>query len=169
MQGKSYVAWRNIKRRCLDPKHKSFENYGARGITLQASWVTDSKAFCRYVETLPSYHKDLTLERIDNDSGYCEGNLRWVSRKTQAENRRRMRNNTSGATAVAFHEVVRDGYTDTYVLARWVEPGRRSRTKTFNVRQLGLLPAYAMAVQYRGQQIAILNSSGAAYSGKHGL
>lgn len=84
--------WSRIKQRCYDSNCSDYKNYGERGIVLQASWINDSEAFTVYVASLPNYDRvfadDLTLDRIDNDKGYVEGNLRWATRAEQNKNRR---------------------------------------------------------------------------------
>lgn len=164
-RSKSYTAWHNIKQRCFNVGSKSFKNYGGRGITLQSSWIDDPAAFSAYVEGLPGFAEDMTLERLDNDADYQEGNLAWVPRSVQAKNRRRMENNTSGVTGVYF---MQNASKLTYAMATWRE-GSVSRYKSFSVKKLGLLPAFTAAFEHRKMQMAALNSQGAGYSAKHGL
>lgn len=165
---KTYWTWAGIKRRCLKPKAKQYKDYGGRGIKLQESWKENSAAFCQYVESLPSYAANLTLERKDNDGDYCEGNLRWATRGDQAKNRRKMSSNSSGITGVSIFSAQRAKHVDTYALAQWTESGVL-RNKTFSVRKFGLLPAFAKAVVYRQQQLDFLRASGESYSSRHGL
>lgn len=84
-----YLAWKGIKQRCYDPTSPSYGNYGGRGIEMHWSWINDFQAFVDHVGRRPS--SELTLDRIDNDLGYCPGNMRWATRAQQNRNRR---NNT---------------------------------------------------------------------------
>jgi len=81
---KLYKIWVGIKQRCYNPNEKHYHRYGGRGITMYPEWVNDYGAFKAYVGDAPT---GMTLDRIDNDKGYEPDNLRWVSRKTQANNR----------------------------------------------------------------------------------
>lgn len=86
-----HSKWASIKERCNNPKCKSFQDYGGRGIKLE-SYFDDYVNFRNYVMSLPNYDKveelKLTLDRIDNEKGYERGNLRWVDRKRQNRNKR---------------------------------------------------------------------------------
>lgn len=159
-RSKAYTAWANIKKRCYDKNNPSYVNYGARGIKLADYWLEDSKSFCQYVENLDGFAADMTLDRKDNDGDYCIGNLRWTNRKVQVENRRQV--SESGLTGVGFY-VVR---SDTYAIAFWRVDGR-CRSKSFNVKKFGLLPAFKMARAHRLQELENLNSSGSEYPINH--
>ena len=59
-----------------------------RGIKVFEPWH-DSKTLLEFCDTVlgerPEGH---SLDRIDNDRGYCPDNVRWADRKTQLNNRR---------------------------------------------------------------------------------
>jgi len=77
-----------MKARCLNPDHMNYEYYGARGITIQQSWVKDFKAFYDYYLTLEgSEDRSLSLDRIDNDGNYEEGNIRLATLSQQQQNK----------------------------------------------------------------------------------
>jgi hypothetical protein len=86
---KPSVLFNNIKKRCYDKKGKSYKDYGGRGILMQENWVNDLEKFHNYVVSLENAYKDgYSIDRIDNNSGYVEGNLKWSTRKEQNNNRR---------------------------------------------------------------------------------
>ena len=85
---REYRAWRGVKVRCFNQKHKSFRHYGARGITMAPEWRNDFQAFFDHIGPCPP---GLTLDRIDNERGYEPGNVRWATWKEQNNNRRKAR------------------------------------------------------------------------------
>lgn len=82
----AYAVWRSMLARCLNPKHKAFKNYGARGITVCLRWQDSFENF--WADMGGSYKKGLTLERVNNNRGYSKSNCRWATYSDQARNKR---------------------------------------------------------------------------------
>lgn len=83
---RQYQTWADMKTRCDNVKHKWYPEYGGRGITYQESWVS-FEAF--WEDMKENYQDHLTLDRIDNDSGYSKENCRWAQAKQQSHNQRK--------------------------------------------------------------------------------
>lgn len=79
-----YRVWADMLQRCRNPKNRWFHRYGGRGITVCDSW-TDFENFYADVGERP--FPKASLDRIDNDSGYEPGNVRWATQRQQMQNR----------------------------------------------------------------------------------
>lgn len=82
-----YGIWCNLRERCYNPKNQSYAVYGGRGITVCDAWRTDFPAFYDWAMK-NGYRDDLTIDRINNDDGYCPNNCRWATNKEQQRNKR---------------------------------------------------------------------------------
>lgn len=95
-----YRVWINMRSRCLNPKAQYYSEYGGRGITISPVW-DDYSEFKKWSYE-NGYCKGLTLDRKDNNKGYCPENCRWVSRKVNQSNRRSTKGSTSKYVGVSF-------------------------------------------------------------------
>lgn len=71
--------------RCSDPKHKSYPDYGGRGVAVCDRWMT----FENFLDDMGEAPDALTLDRVEVDLGYQPGNCRWATWEEQANNKRR--------------------------------------------------------------------------------
>ena len=83
-------VWENMKKRCADPKHISYKNYGARGISVCNEWLVFGN-FIKWA-LVNGYREKLEIDRVNNDGNYCPENCEWVT-KTQNLSHTRKTNN----------------------------------------------------------------------------
>ena len=95
-----YSIWRDMKKRCNNPKCNNFKYYGARGISVCEEWQNDFISFYHWAST-NGYRTDLTLDRINNDGNYEPSNCRWATKSIQGMSMRHK--NTSGYVGVSKH------------------------------------------------------------------
>lgn len=81
---KTYKIWHYMIQRCTNPKNKSYKDYGGRGITVCKRW----RNFVNFLKDMGIPKSGLTLDRTDNNKGYCKSNCRWATRKQQNRNSR---------------------------------------------------------------------------------
>lgn len=81
-----YNIYNDMKQRCNNKKHKHYNNYGGRGITICDEW--DNFASFSEWAINNEYSDSLELDRKNNDIGYNPENCRFVSRMVQANNKR---------------------------------------------------------------------------------
>lgn len=84
-QSKEYRAWNHMIQRCTNPNYQYYRNYGGRGIGVCEEWLK-----------FPNFLRDMgkspddghSLERKNNDKGYCKENCCWATSKQQGRNKR---------------------------------------------------------------------------------
>lgn len=80
-----YEAYKDMKKRCLNPKHKGYKNYGGRGISVCERWL---ESFDNFKADMGNRPPGKSLDRIDNSGNYEPSNCRWATAKEQIANRR---------------------------------------------------------------------------------
>lgn len=98
-----YRIWENMLERGGARKgasKKTKRAYIDRGITVCDEWLTFENF--RDWALSNGYRDDLQIDRIDNDKGYCPENCRWVSRKENANNKRRTARLEDGTPLAMF-------------------------------------------------------------------
>jgi hypothetical protein len=74
-----------MHQRCIDPKTRSYEIYGGRGITVCARW----KSFESFLEDMgPRPSRGHSIDRRDPDGNYEPSNSGWATASEQQANRR---------------------------------------------------------------------------------
>lgn len=81
-----YRSWHGAKARCYTVSHKSYSEYGARGITVCEKWKNNYLAFLEDMGRKPA--PEYSLDRIDNNGNYEPSNCRWATKAEQRANQR---------------------------------------------------------------------------------
>ena len=131
-----YKIYIDIKSRCRNKKHISYNGYGGRGIDICQQWDKNPGMFVEYcLEN--GWKPGLQIDRIDNDNGYCIGNIRFVTPKVNSRNTRNNVYLTIGGVRkllVEWSELSGIGYHVIYrrVFALGWDADRAVSTKTRN-------------------------------------
>lgn len=88
-----YMAWQSMIKRCHSQNFHGYENWGGRGIIVCERWRNSFEEFLEDVGRRPS--SGHSLDRINNNSNYEPGNVRWTDWGTQANNRRQRKHAVS--------------------------------------------------------------------------
>lgn len=80
-----FRAWQHILTRCLNPNIPNYHRYGGRGISVCSRWKKSFTSFLKDVGNRPS--NEYSIDRINNNRGYCKSNCRWATRIQQARNK----------------------------------------------------------------------------------
>jgi hypothetical protein len=74
-RAKEFTAWRNAKRRCLNPKHDSFSHYGGsdKPVEFCAKWLD----FRNFLSDMGECPPGCRLVRKDKTKGYLKENCAW--------------------------------------------------------------------------------------------
>lgn len=85
-----YKTWSSMKTRCYNNKHKSFNRYGGRGITVCKEWKDNFFLFKEWALN-NNWEKGLQIDRINNNGNYDPSNCRVVTRSENMRNSGRAR------------------------------------------------------------------------------
>lgn len=99
----TYQTWRGMITRCINSNSTDYHHYGDRDITICDRWLK----FENFLKDMGERPSNLTLDRINNNLGYCKENCKWSTQKQQTRNTRR--NNL-----ITFNE-------ETQCIAAWAE------------------------------------------------
>lgn len=117
------------KNRCTNPNDPAYKNYGGRGITFDFSSVLEAGL---WIQENIGLRKGADIDRIDNNKGYAQGNIRWATRSMNAHNKTTSRHGARLANFRKEHPSVMYAdntlfglvgkYSDEEIVERWHRP-----------------------------------------------
>ena len=103
-----YKLWVGMVQRCYYKKHKFYNRYGGRGISMSERWRKSFLSFFDDMGERPS--KKHELDRINNDGNYEASNCRWTDHTTNIRNSTVAKLNVKSAKNIK--DLIESGHTD---------------------------------------------------------
>ena len=89
----THSVWLGMLSRCSNPNVKSYKDYGGRGIKVCDRWLKpNGRGFLNFLADVgerPSPGHE--IDRKNNSGNYEPGNCQWITKRSQANNRRTSR------------------------------------------------------------------------------
>jgi hypothetical protein len=107
-----YNIWYKMKARCYNENDNRYKYYGKRGIKVCDEWKNDFIAFSTW-SLSNGYQDNLEIDRRKNNKDYSPENCRWVTSKTNQNNKsnnRRITYNGSIHTVAEWAEILNIKY-----------------------------------------------------------
>ncbi len=81
---RTWLAWIEMRRRCIDQRRNNWKDYGGRGITFCDRW----DSFFNFLSDMGICPDSMELERKDHNGNYEPSNCKWATEEQQQNNRR---------------------------------------------------------------------------------
>lgn len=113
---RTYRIWQGMCARCYNKNHRSYPDYGGKGLLVYFDWVGPGgfASFLADMGACPG--DDYSLDRIDPDRGYEPDNCRWVKHAFNCSRVRRVSHAKDKRTARGP-----DGKERTLTLRQWAK------------------------------------------------
>lgn len=126
-----YNTWNCMTQRCENPNNSNYTQYGLKGIDVCERWSSfNPEGFNNFIHDMGDRPEGMTLDRIDTYKGYSVDNCRWASKRTQQNNRRINKNNTSTVPGVQWSSNSSCWVASIFLNGKNVVIGRYSNLKT---------------------------------------
>jgi alkyl sulfatase BDS1-like metallo-beta-lactamase superfamily hydrolase len=147
----TYISWMNMIQRCSNAKRDHHNRYIDRGISVCSRW----SHFANFLADMGERPHGKSLDRIDNNQGYCKQNCKWSTQTEQCNNTSRNRIVVAFGESKTLAEWARDrrcvvsyhtlkrrlmyGYNHDDAVSLPVRSYRRVEIRRFNGVQPGMM------------------------------
>jgi hypothetical protein len=113
-----YFIWKSMKARCHNERDRSFQWYGALGVTVCDRWRDSFEQFFQDMGARPSPKH--SIDRIDPSGHYGPDNCRWTTNREQALTRRGTATCEIDGRRVPLYDLAEAMRVPPHAVAYWV-------------------------------------------------
>jgi hypothetical protein len=87
-QSPTYMSWFGMVQRCTNPNQANYPRYGGRAVNPVTVEDPRWRKFVNFLADMGVKPPGTSIDRVDNDLGYCKDNCRWATPSEQRANQR---------------------------------------------------------------------------------